>query len=207
MPSHLKWHCKMNQFEIRADYDRETIVVYQAYRPAIAEAAVAAQRFVPPFSLTRMTWIKPSFRWMMHRSGWASKPGQEHVLAVRITRAGWEDALSQAVLSSPLPHVYGSHEQWREAFDRAAVRVQWDPEYSLQDEKLDHRSIQVGLSRDIIGQYVNDWTVEIRDLSSLAREMSAHLRRGHVEGAQALMPPEAPYPLDDEIAKVIGASR
>jgi hypothetical protein len=37
--------------------------------PAFAEAAVAAQRFVNPFSLSRMTWIKPSFLWMMHRSG------------------------------------------------------------------------------------------------------------------------------------------
>lgn len=47
---------------------------------------------------------------MMHRSGWASKPGQERVVAVRITRAGWEEALSQAVLTTPEPRVYGSHE-------------------------------------------------------------------------------------------------
>jgi hypothetical protein len=195
----------MKQFEIRADYDPHTIVVYQAYRPAIATAAVAAQRFVAPFSMTRMTWIKPSFRWMMHRSGWASKPGQEHVLAVRITRAGWEEALSQAVLSSPDPRVYSTHEQWREAFGRAVVRVQWDPEYSLRDEKLDHRSIQVGLSRDIIGRYVNDWTVEIRDLTLLAHKISEHLRSGNVGEAEALLPSEAPYPLDDALAKTIGA--
>ncbi|WP_370452419.1 DUF4291 family protein [Kribbella caucasensis] len=30
-------------------------------------------RFVPPSSTTHMTWIKPSFHWMAHRSGWASK--------------------------------------------------------------------------------------------------------------------------------------
>ncbi|WP_199484837.1 DUF4291 family protein [Actinomadura craniellae] len=57
--------------EIRADHDRDTIVVYQAYGPAIARPALAAQRFVPPFSTGRMTWIKPSFRWLMHR-----RPGQ-----------------------------------------------------------------------------------------------------------------------------------
>jgi hypothetical protein len=195
----------MGEFDIRADYDSETIVIYQAYRPAIAKAAVAAQRFVAPYSLSRMTWIKPSFRWLMHRSGWASKPGQEHALAVRITRAGWEESLSQAVLTSPDPRVYGSHQQWRDAFAHAVVRVQWDPEYSVRDEKLDHRSIQVGLSRDIIGRYVNDWTVEIRDLTSLAHKISECLRRGDVEGAQALLPPEKPYPLDAELARVIGA--
>lgn len=49
----------MREYEIRADYDATSIVVYQAYRPEIAEAAVAHNRFVPPFSLNRMTWIKP----------------------------------------------------------------------------------------------------------------------------------------------------
>src|SRR5688500_10455476 len=76
------------RYQIRADHDETTIVVYQAYRPGIANAAVRAGRFVEPFSRSRMTWIKPSFAWMMHRCGWATKPGQEHVLALRITREG-----------------------------------------------------------------------------------------------------------------------
>jgi len=57
--------------QIRADFDAATIVVYQAYPPAIADAALAAGRFVPPFSFTRMTWIRPSLLWPMHRSDWA----------------------------------------------------------------------------------------------------------------------------------------
>ena len=85
--------------QIRARYDSETVRVYQAYRPEIADAAVAAGRFVPPFSLDRMTWIKPSFLWMMYRCGWATKPGQERVLAVDITREGFEWALSHSCLS------------------------------------------------------------------------------------------------------------
>jgi hypothetical protein len=36
--------------EVRTDYDREAVVVYQAYGPAIAEAALRAGRFVVPFS-------------------------------------------------------------------------------------------------------------------------------------------------------------
>jgi hypothetical protein len=62
--------------------------MYQAYSPALADAALAAGRFVAPFSFTRMTWIKPSFLWMMYRCGWATKPGQERVLAVEITLGG-----------------------------------------------------------------------------------------------------------------------
>ncbi|WP_454855208.1 DUF4291 family protein [Promicromonospora soli] len=66
--------------QVRAVYDADTITVYQAYPPEIADAAVRAGRFVPPFKRERMTWVKPSFCWMMYRCGWATKPGQERVL-------------------------------------------------------------------------------------------------------------------------------
>jgi len=49
-----------------------------------------------------MTWIKPSFLWMMYRSGWATKPGQEHILATQITRDGFEWALHRHVSSGQL---------------------------------------------------------------------------------------------------------
>ena len=74
--------------QIRAAYTGTAVTVYQAYPPEIADAALRAGRFVPPFKRERMTWIKPSFRWMMYRCGWALKPGQERVLAVDISRAG-----------------------------------------------------------------------------------------------------------------------
>src|SRR5690348_9759495 len=85
--------------EVRARYSAESITVYQAYSPEIAGPAVAAGRFVAPFRRERMTWIKPSFLWMMYRCGWATKPGQERVLAVEITRFGFEWALEHACLS------------------------------------------------------------------------------------------------------------
>src|SRR4051812_17137799 len=39
----------------------------------MAEPALSAGTFVPPFKAGRMTWIKPSFLWMMYRSGWATQ--------------------------------------------------------------------------------------------------------------------------------------
>ncbi len=59
------------QYQIRADYDARTIVVYQAYSLAIADVALRAGRFVAPFSFHRMTWIKPSFI----RSSFVDTPG------------------------------------------------------------------------------------------------------------------------------------
>jgi hypothetical protein len=177
--------------EIRADYDAQTIVVYQAFRPEIAEAAVAAQRFVPPFSLGRMTWIKPSFLWMMERSGWATKPGQERVLAVSITRVGWEEALSNTRLS-------------RDENSGEPVVVQWDPERSVRGAKLDHRSIQVGLGRAIVERYVNEWTVAIRDLTPLVGRLRRFREAGEWSRITALLPPERPYPVPAEIRRRLG---
>jgi hypothetical protein len=177
--------------EVRADYDAETIVVYQAYRPEIAEAAVAAQRFVPPFSLGRMTWIKPSFLWMMERAGWATKPGQEHVLAVRITRAGWEEALAAAHLSS-------------EDTKGADVVVQWDPERDVRGSKLAHRSIQVGLGRGIVRRYVEVWTTEIRDVTTQVKRMRQLREERAWDRVTALLPRERPYPLPPPLRRRLG---
>jgi len=54
--------------QIRALYDDETITVYQAYSPSIALAAIEQQKLnaSSDFKLGRMTWIKPSWCWMMY---------------------------------------------------------------------------------------------------------------------------------------------
>ena len=195
----------MCSYEIRADYDRTSIVVYQAYGPAIAQPAVKQGRFVPPFSRSRMTWIKPSFLWLMARSNWARKPGQEMVLAVRITRTGWEEALSQAVPTHADHRVFRGTQEWRTAFRHARVHVQWDPERTLRGQRLDQRSIQVGLSRHVIDHYVDDWVLDIQDLTPRVRKIHRLLNDGSPAKARRLLPPERLYPVSEEIAARIGA--
>ncbi|WP_267877653.1 DUF4291 family protein [Massilia frigida] len=87
--------------QIRAVFDDATIRVYQAYSNVIADAALAAGTFVsPPFKMERMTWIKPSFLWMMYRAGWGFKDaGQQRILAIDISREGFEWALANGCLS------------------------------------------------------------------------------------------------------------
>lgn len=176
--------------QIRAVHDEDTITVYQAYSPAIAGPAVEAGRFVPPFKLERMTWIKPSFRWMMYRCGWATKPGQERVLAIRLTRAGFERALSLACLSHFDPAVHRDRDTWRRLTTESPVRVQWDPERDAGLRPLPWRSIQIGLRGPAVHEYVNEWTVDLTDITD-------DLRR---------TPDERPYPLPEPIAARIGAS-
>ena len=194
----------MTDREIRAKYDRQSIVVYQAYREEIAVPAIARNRFVPPFSLGRMTWIKPSFLWMMERSGWASKSGQEYVLAIRISRQGWEEALSYAVLTSFDKRVYRDSQDWQSQFEQALVHVQWDPERTIHAQKLTQRSIQVGLSRHIIERYVNEWTLEIRDETPLVRKIHALLQAGETAKANDLLPGERVYQISEVLARRLG---
>ena len=77
--------------KIYAKYDDKTIRVYQAYNNVIADEAIKLGTFGEHFSLTRMTWIKPSFLWMMYRCGWAEKENQERVLAIDIKREAFDE--------------------------------------------------------------------------------------------------------------------
>ncbi len=194
-------------YEIRADHDAESVVVYQAYPSSIALPALEAQRFVSPFSFSRMTWIKPSFLWLMHRSQWGQKPGQEHVLAVRIKRNCWDMALSLGVLTSPEAGIHPSTEDWAQAFEAAQVHVQWDTERSLRGAGLDHYSIQVGLSRHLIRDYAQSWILRIDDMTPLVRKLHAQLRQGKAERLKRLLPPEQVYPVNAVVAHRLGMNR
>ncbi|HBN78202.1 MAG TPA: DUF4291 domain-containing protein [Planctomycetaceae bacterium] len=190
--------------QIRADFNRNSIVVYQAYRDNIAKPTLEKGRFVAPFSWNRMTWIKPSFLWMMARSNWAQKSGQENVLAIRISREGWEKALSLGVLTSFEPCTHINPNQWREHFEQSEVHIQWDPERTIHGKKLDQRSIQVGLSRHVIKEFTEDWILEIVDYTPLVNKIRSLYLQGETSRAKKLLPQEKVYPIKESIAKSLG---
>ncbi len=191
---------------IRADFSSSSVVVYGAYSDAIADAALSANRFVSPFSLTRMTWIKPSLLWLMHRSNWAQKSGQTRILRVAISRSGWEEALSLGVLTSLEAGVHADSIQWRREFESALVHVQWDPERSLRGADVGFNSIQVGLSRHVIERFVQQWTLEISDLTPLVRKVHGLLANGRADAARKLLPSEKPFSVQTEVARRLNMS-
>lgn len=79
----------------------------------------------------------------MYRSGWATKKGQEKVLAVWITRAGFEEVLSHALT--------GHQEKERELDSRSQVRLQWDPDHDPHGVSQQRRAIQLGLRDEVMG--------------------------------------------------------
>jgi len=180
---------------IMAQFDRDTIVVYQAYRPAIGLFASEHQRFGGEFSLNRMSWIKPNFLWMMHRSGWGRKEGQEITLAVRLRRAGFDEILEQAVHSSYVPEIYGSHENWRMRLATSPVRLQWDPDHDPRGGKQERRAIQLGLAGEALRQYTQSWIVSIEDISEFVANQRANAEAN--DHANLITPQEAVYPVNN----------
>jgi hypothetical protein len=188
---------------ILAQFDADTVVVYQAYRPAIGLFASKNQRFGGEFSFNRMSWIKPNFLWMMYRSGWGTKEGQEVTLAVRLRRAGFEEILKQAVHSSYQPEVYGSDEKWKARLAESPVRLQWDPDHNPSGHKQERRAIQLGLAGDVLRRYAQDWIVSIEDISGFVAEQLVNAELNKF--ANLVTPREEVYPVADaEICETIG---
>jgi hypothetical protein len=96
---------------ILASFDEETIVVYQAYSPAIGRFAVEHGFFGGEFSYRRMSWIKPNFLWMMYRSDWGRSLNQEVVLGVRLRRSFFDSILEQAVPSTFTSALFGTEDE------------------------------------------------------------------------------------------------
>ncbi|MGP3637171.1 DUF4291 domain-containing protein [Streptomyces sp. 24-1644] len=187
--------------EIRAQHTASTVTVYQAYPPSIGLPAARDGRFPAAWKRDRMTWIKPSFLWMMYRCGWATKEGQETVLAVEITREGLTWALENAELSHYVRGVHPDQATWQRDLRRAPTRVQWDPERDLHLNPLPHRSLQLGLAGEAARRYADEWTVCIRDVTPLAREIHALVRAGESEAATALLPRETPWPATGRVPR------
>jgi hypothetical protein len=185
-----------------AQFDDESVIVYQAYRPAIGHFAAQHGYFGGEFSLNRMSWIKPNFLWMMYRCGWASKEGQEVVLAVRLKRTAFDEILRRAVHSTYVPEVYESEAEWKAAVARSDVRLQFDPDHDPSGAPIQRRAIQLGLRGAVLSRYAKEWLLAIEDVSEFVREQSQHARSPF---DRLVTPREKVYPVTDpEVAARLG---
>ena len=156
---------------ILAQHDADTVVVYQAYRPSIGAAAVADGRLGGGgFSLSRMSWIKTNFLWMMFRSGWGTKADQEVTLAIRLKREGFEAILASAVASKFHPEQFATEQDWERAVKTSDVRLQWDPDHNPSGNPVTRRAVQLGLRGAALQRFVAEWTVDLEDISAFVAE-------------------------------------
>ena len=131
------------------EWDEEGVYVYQAFNDAIADWALEHQRFGgPDFKPDRMTWVKPSFAWVLYRSGYAKKHNQQRVLKIKLPHSALAELLSQCKCT----HGGGG----------SKGRVQWDPARDLmvgdgkEPRRLPgrQRAIQIGLKDELSHLYV-----------------------------------------------------
>jgi hypothetical protein len=187
-----------------AQFDENTVVVYQAYRPAIGHFAAENGYFGGEFSLNRMSWIKPNFMWMMYRSGWGTKAGQEVILAVSLKRSAFDEILASAVHSNLVSKIYGSEKEWQQAVKNSDVRLQWDPDHHPSGAKLERRAIQLGLRGNVLASYAREWTVNIEDISEFVQQQNQY---NTGDRAQLLTPIETVYPVTDpQVCHKLGLS-
>ncbi|CAN0314165.1 unnamed protein product [Discosporangium mesarthrocarpum] len=209
-----------------AQFDDSSVVVFQAYNDQIARFSVDHGYFGGDFSFQRMSWVKPSFTWMCHRSGWATKHNQENILALRLRRDYWEDVLSKAVLSSPptseaplTGHTDSNgadaRTSWHRELCRSTVVMQWDPEHEpFSGKRVGHRVIQLGLRGDTLAAFrgpaftgssciedITDFVHETAESRCLRGGYSSEVGSSHWgndDQAPLMVPEETFYPILNE---------
>lgn len=214
------------QRQIRALYDEETITVYQAYNSDIASAAVEHQKLCasPHFRLARMTWIKPSWCWMMYRAGYSYKDkNQERILALKMRHEHFVELLEKATLTTePGPAAaaaaaaggLGEAENLASAPSAKArrssnVKVQWDPERTPRLDKLGYRSIQIGIPSSLAAVWADDWIAGVEDVTEKARALEKEVRENSDISDEdlvkkGLVPLEREYVVPSRVRNIIG---
>ncbi|KAF2430264.1 ATP-dependent RNA helicase DHX8 [Tothia fuscella] len=199
--------------QIRAHYDAETVTVYQAYSESIAHAAVTAQKLnaSPLFKDTRTTWVKPSWCWMMYRSGYSFKDeGQARILAIRMKHEHFVELLRNGRLAHEKTKTKPEHQETKggDGGD-AVVTVQWDPERDFELNRMEYRSIQIGIPKGLSKRWCEEWIVGIQDVTERARELKKVVDEGGNVGVEqlterGLVPVERVYDLPEELEELLG---
>lgn len=189
----------------RGEWDSEGVYVYQAYKAELADWALEHQRFGgPAWNAGRMTWIKPSFAWMLYRSGYGGKSGQERVLKIKLSHSTIAHLLSHCKCTNT------NTKMKKQAHEGGGGngRVQWDPERDLfqsdgkrkEPRRMPYqRAIQIGLEGSLSEYYVNN-IISIQDVTDLSHQVGlAHKLKTEedtttaMDALQKSLPDEEPY--------------
>lgn len=192
----------MIERKIYAAFDDEGIYVYQAFKPEIVKTAVELGTFGKGFGLDRMTWIKPSFAWMLRRSEYATKHRMEAIAKIKISHEAWLEILSQSIETHWNEANYAREFEWQAALNRSDVIHQWDPERDLVGRKLERQAIQVGIRGEIIKKYVKDFILGVEDVTLLAKEIGKSVKAK--DAISAIVPKERVYPVSSELFEKLG---
>lgn len=195
------------------EWDEQGVYVYQAYCDDIADWALAHQRLGgPKFNTSRCTWFKPSFGWVLYRSGYGRKPGQNRVLRIKLPHGALAEILSRCKLVDTNKETRLESASKTKGPKGAVVNgngvVQWDPERDVMAPEgngkeprkmLRRRAIQIGVKGNLSEFYVCS-AICIQDVTELShRVFLAHSAKKKQAMEQLMveiwqkLPSERPY--------------
>ncbi len=189
---------------ILASQTVDTILVYQAFKPAIADYAIRHQQFGgSDYSYTRMSWIKPNFLWMMYRAGWATKRDQERILGIYLKKDDFNYLLSHSAFTSYDATQHESHESWKNELAHKEVRLQWDPDHDPYGNKEVRKAMQIGIKGELLQKFGKSMITEIVDLTDFVESQRALVDSKNLD--QLVVPEESVYMPDSaDLRKQIG---
>jgi hypothetical protein len=139
---------------IIAQFNTDSVVVYQGFKASIAGHAVENTQFGGnDYDFSRNTCLKPSFLWMMHYSGWAKNKDQENILAIRMMRSGFEELLQLSSSSACKD-----------------VSLDWEAYHDLQGMKSDRKAARITISGEILQRFNNEWIISIQDITPFVQQ-------------------------------------
>jgi hypothetical protein len=140
-----------------------------------------------------------AIRWRISFSRKA--PREERVLAIKMRHEHFQHLLSLASVT----HSNGGPLSQEDR--RKPVRVQWDPERLTVLQDPFHRNIRIGISSQISMKWINNWIVDIEDVTDEARVSKKAVDAGHfglkelVE--RGLFPDERVYEVDERLRETL----
>lgn len=181
---------------IIGQFNESSVFVYQAFNERIAAFAVKEQQFGgPDYDFNRMTWLKPSFLWMMHYSGWAKKENQEKVLAIRLCRKGFNEMLEHANLICEKGRCTPAQLDSTIAGNPAQILLRWEPYHDLFGKVTEREAVMIGLRGKAMRRYNEQWIQEIEDITDFVKAQQSLLQQGNKETGK--LPRERVYTPDD----------
>lgn len=176
---------------VRATYDEERVLVWQAHRADIADEALQHGRFGgASWSLRRHTVVRLSLPSLLHRVDFGRRKGRERVLGLWLRRDVFDALLQQAVHRVYEAAVYGSIRTWRLATRWAQVSVEWHDDLGLDGHPDGTETLRIGLRQEALRRFNEEGIVSVFDLTSKLQDADA-LAAYHLK----------PYPLPEATAQ------
>lgn len=190
---------------IYADYDEEGVYVYQAFKPKIVKVAVELGTFGKGFGLDRITWIKPSFCWLLRRSKYGTKNRMQAIARIKLSHEAFLEILNQSIETHWNESLFSKEDDWTKKINKSDVIHQWDPERDLIGKRLDRQAIQIGIRGQVIKKYVSDFIIGVEDVSDLAHAIGK-VAKSRSNNFPAI-PIEKEYKVSEGLFLKLGCSR